>query len=217
MIVNGVILKREYMVKRNEKVGAHCNLPLHVARSQIEKSIHLKQKIKSDEFLKKIVQISEIWSGCIRNGGKILLCGNGGSAADAQHIAGELVVRLTSQSKRKALPAMALMVNPCIITAAANDFGFESIFSRQIEALGKKNDCLVLISTSGNSPNLLKAAKTAKKMGIKTTAFLGKKGGKLLDLVDFSFVVPSDDTQRIQEVHITVGHIVVQLVEKNFQ
>jgi len=201
------------MAKRHKRAGAHCNVPLHVARSQIEESIRLKQRIKSGEFLKKIVQIADIWSDCIKNGDKILLCGNGGSAADAQHIAGELVVRLTSKSKRKALPAIALTVNPCIITAAANDFGFESVFSRQIEALGKENDCLVLISTSGNSPNLLKAAKTAKKMGIRTVTFSGKKGGKLLDLVDFSLVVPSDDTQRIQEVHITVGHIVVQLVE----
>jgi len=212
-MINGVILKREYMAKKNKKAGAHCNVPLQAVKSQIEESIRLKQRIKSDEFLKKIVQIADIWSDCIKNGGKILLCGNGGSAADAQHIAGELVVRLTSESKRKALPALALTVNPCVITAAANDFGFESVFSRQVEALGKENDCLVLISTSGNSPNLLKAAKTAKKMGIRTVTFSGKKGGKLLDLVDFSLVIPSDHTQRIQEVHITVGHIVVQLVE----
>jgi D-sedoheptulose 7-phosphate isomerase len=204
---------REYMAKKNKKAGAHCNVSLQAVKSQIAESILLKQRLKSDKSLRKIIRIADIWTDCIKNGGKILLCGNGGSAADAQHIAGELVVRLTSESKRKALPALALTVNPCVVTAAANDFGFESVFSRQIEALGKEDDCLVLISTSGNSPNLLKAAKTAKKMGIKTVTFSGKKGGKLLDLVDFSLVVPSDDTQRIQEVHITVGHIVVQLVE----
>lgn len=191
------------------------NQNLSIARTQIEESIKLKEKIKSDEFLEKIVEISDVLSDCIKNGGKILLCGNGGSAADAQHIAGELVVRLTSDSQRKALPAIALTTNPSVITASANDFGFESVFSRQIEALGKEKDILLLFSTSGNSPNLLKATETAKSLKIKTIALLGKGGGKLMDLTDYSLVVPSDDTQRIQEVHITIGHILVLLIEKN--
>ncbi len=186
-----------------------------IVKSQIEQSIKLKEKIKSDEFLERIVEISDILSDCIKNGGKIFLCGNGGSAADAQHIAGELVVRLSSDSKRKALPAIALTTNPSVITASANDFGFESVFSRQIEALGKEKDILILISTSGNSPNLLKAAQAAKSLKIKTIALLGKGGGKLLGLTDHSLVVPSDDTQRIQEVHITIGHILVSLIEKS--
>lgn len=187
---------------------------LSLARAQIEESIKLKEKIKSDEFLEKIVEVSDVLSDCIKNGGKILLCGNGGSAADAQHIAGELVVRLTSDSQRKALPAIALTTNPSVITASANDFGFESVFSRQIEALGKEKDILILLSTSGNSPNLLKATETAKSLKIKTIALLGKGGGKLMDLTDYSLVVPSDDTQRIQEVHITIGHILVLSIEK---
>lgn len=190
------------------------NQNLSIARAQIEESIKLKEKIKSDEFLEKIVEISDILSDCIKNGGKILLCGNGGSAADTQHIAGELVVRLTSDSQRKALPAIALTTNPSVITASANDFGFESVFSRQIEALGKEKDILILLSTSGNSPNLLKATETAKSLKIKTIALLGKGGGKLMDLTDYSLVVPSDDTQRIQEVHITIGHILVLSIEK---
>lgn len=190
------------------------NQNLSIARAQIEESIKLKEKIKSDEFLEKIVEISDVLSDCIKNGGKILLCGNGGSAADAQHIAGELVVRLTSDSQRKALPAIALTTNPSVITASANDFGFESVFSRQIEALGKEKDILLLLSTSGNSPNLLKATETAKSLKIKTIALLGKGGGKLMDLTDYSLVVPSDDTQRIQEVHITIGHILVLSIEK---
>lgn len=186
-----------------------------VAKLQIESSIALKKKIKSEEFLEKIVRLADEFTNCIKSDGKILLCGNGGSAADCQHIAGELVVRLNSDSQREALAAIALTVNPSVVTASANDFGFERIFSRQVEALGKKGDCLLCISTSGNSPNLLLACEAAKEKGVKTFALLGKGGGKLKDLVDFSFVVPSNDTQRIQEVHITIGHILVLLIEKS--
>jgi D-sedoheptulose 7-phosphate isomerase len=200
------------------------NLPLQkmdqeekksLARTQIAKGIELKEKIKSEEFLEEIVRLADEFTDCIKSGGKILLCGNGGSAADCQHIAGELVVRLNSDSQREALPAIALTVNPSVVTAASNDFGFEKIFSRQVEALGRKGDCLLCISTSGSSPNLLLACEAAKKKGVKTFAFLGKGGGKLKDMVDFHFVVPSDDTQRIQEVHITIGHILVMLIEKS--
>jgi D-sedoheptulose 7-phosphate isomerase len=186
-----------------------------LARTQIAKGIELKEKIKSEEFLEKIVGFADEFVDCITSGGKILLCGNGGSAADCQHIAGELVVRLNSDSQREALPAIALTVNPSVVTAAANDFGFERIFSRQVEALGRKEDCLLCISTSGNSLNLLLACESARKKGLGTFALLGKGGGKLKDLVDFSLVVPSEDTQRIQEVHITLGHILVLLIEKN--
>jgi D-sedoheptulose 7-phosphate isomerase len=187
----------------------------NLAKAQIESGVALKEKIKSEEFLEKIVNLADELTDCIKSGGKILLCGNGGSAADCQHIAGELVVRLNSDSQREALPAIALTVNPSVVTASANDFGFERIFSRQVEALGKKGDCLLCITTSGNSPNLLFACEVAKKKGLKTFALLGKGGGRLKDLVDFSFVVPSNDTQRIQEVHITIGHILVLLIEKN--
>ncbi len=186
-----------------------------IAQSQIEESIALEEKIKS-EFSEKIVKLAEILNDCLKKGGKVLLCGNGGSAADAQHIAGELVVRLRSDSKRKALPAIALTVNPSILTAAANDFGFEKVFSRQVEALGKKGDCLLALSTSGESSNVNLAIKTARKIGMKTLALSGKKGGEMSRIADYSIIVPSSETQRIQEVHLLIGHIVCDLIERNY-
>lgn len=189
---------------------------LSIVQSQIEGSIDLKRKIKS-EFSEKIVKLSEVLIDCLKKGGKILLCGNGGSAADAQHIAGELVVRLKSVSKRKALPAIALTVNPSILTAAANDFGFQKVFSRQIEALGNKGDCLLALSTSGESPNVNFALKTARKMGMKTLALSGKNGGEMVQRANFSMVIPSFETQRIQEVHLLIGHIVCDLIERSFK
>jgi D-sedoheptulose 7-phosphate isomerase len=188
---------------------------ISIAQSQIEESIALEEKIKS-EFSEKIVKLAEILNDCFKKGGKILLCGNGGSAADAQHIAGELVVRLRSDSKRKALPAIALTVNPSILTAASNDFGFERVFSRQVEALGKKGDCLLALSTSGESSNVNLAIKTARKIGMKTLALSGKKGGEMSRIADYSIIVPSSETQRIQEVHLLIGHIVCDLIERNY-
>ena len=188
---------------------------ISIAQSQIEESIALEEKIKS-EFSEKIVKLAEILNDCFKKGGKILLCGNGGSAADAQHIAGELVVRLRSDSKRKALPAIALTVNPSILTAASNDFGFEKVFSRQVEALGKKGDCLLALSTSGESSNVNLAIKTARKIGMKTLALSGKKGGEMNRIADYSIIVPSSETQRIQEVHLLIGHIVCDLIERNY-
>jgi D-sedoheptulose 7-phosphate isomerase len=189
---------------------------ISIALSQIEDNIALKEKIKS-ELSEKIVRFAEILSNCLKKGGKILLCGNGGSAADAQHIAGELVVRLKSSSKRKALPAIALTVNSSVLTAAANDFGFDKIFSRQIEALGKKGDCLLAFSTSGESSNVNLAVKTARKIGMKTLALSGKNGGEISKIADFSIIVPSTETQRIQEVHILIGHIICDLIERDFE
>lgn len=189
---------------------------ISVALAQIEESIALKEKIKS-ELSEKIVEFSGILGNCLKKGGKILLCGNGGSAADAQHIAGELVVRLKSSSKRKALPAIALTVNSSVLTAAANDFGFEKVFSRQVEALGVKGDCLLALSTSGESSNVNSAIKTARKMGMKTLALSGKNGGKMSRIAGFSIVVPSCETQRIQEIHILIGHIICDLIEREFE
>lgn len=186
---------------------------LDVVQNQIEESIVLKRKIK-DELSEKIIEISEVLAESIKNGGKILLCGNGGSAADAQHFAGELVVRLSSDYTRTALPAIALSSDNFVLTACANDFGFEQVFSRQIEALGKPEDVLMCISTSGNSPNLIKAIEKAKEKRMKTVGLLGKDGGEMEKLADFSLVVPSQSTQRIQEVHITICHILTSLIEK---
>jgi D-sedoheptulose 7-phosphate isomerase len=185
----------------------------NLVQTQIEESIVLKKKVK-DELSEKIIEISEILADCIKNGGKILLCGNGGSAADAQHFAGELVVRLSSDYTRSALPAITLSSNDYVLTACANDFGFEQVFSRQIEALGKPEDVLLCISTSGNSPNLIEAVKKAKEKKMKTIGLLGKDGGEMAKSADFSLVVPSQRTQRIQEVHITICHILTSLIEK---
>jgi D-sedoheptulose 7-phosphate isomerase len=186
---------------------------LDVVQNQIDESIVLKRKIK-DELSEKIIEISEILAKCIKNGGKILLCGNGGSAADAQHFAGELVVRLSSDYTRTAIPAIALSSDNFVLTACANDFGFEQVFSRQIEALGKPEDVLLCISTSGNSPNLIRAIEKAKEKRMKTVGLLGKDGGRMEKLADFSLVVPSQKTQRIQEAHITICHILTSLIEK---
>jgi len=146
--------------------------------------------------------------------GKVLVCGNGGSAADAQHMAAELVGKF--KKKRGALAAIALTVDTSIITSVGNDYSFSDIFSRQIEALAKKGDTLVLVSTSGNSQNLLKAARRAKRLNIKTIGILGKGGGKLKKLVNTSLVVKSNETPRIQEAHSLILHTLCELIEERF-
>jgi D-sedoheptulose 7-phosphate isomerase len=191
--------------KTNEKVS--------LIQKEIQESVELKNKVK-EELSERIIEVAHALVQCIKDGGKILLCGNGGSAADAQHFAGELVVRLSSDYTRSALPAITLSSNDYVLTACANDFGFEQVFSRQIEALGKPEDVLFCISTSGNSPNLLVAAEKAKEKRMKTVGLLGSDGGKLKDLSDLSIVVPSTNTPRIQETHICICHILCELVEK---
>jgi len=148
----------------------------------------------------------------IKEGNKILLCGNGGSAADCQHIAAELVGRFGME--RKALPAIALTTDTSILTAVGNDYSFDTIFERQVEALGNKGDVLIGISTSGNSKNVLNAVKKAKEIGLLTVGFSGKDGGELSKLADHCFVVKSFSTPRIQEVHITLGHVLCDFIEK---
>ena len=145
-------------------------------------------------------------------GGKVVLLGNGGSAADAQHIAGELVGQF--KLKRQALPAIALTTNTSILTAVANDYGYEAVFSRQVEALVKENDVVIGISTSGNSPNIIEAIKAAKTKGAKTIGLTGGSGGKLAEVAALILTVPSDNPTRMQEAHITIGHIICELVEK---
>jgi D-sedoheptulose 7-phosphate isomerase len=148
----------------------------------------------------------------LRSGGKLILMGNGGSAADAQHIAAELVGRY--KMERKAFPAIAITTDPSIVTAVGNDYGATHIFTRQIEAYAKPGDCVIGISTSGNSANVVEAVKVAREFGCKTFAFLGCGGGQLKDLVDIAIVVDSNDTPRIQECHILIGHIICDLVER---
>ena len=147
-----------------------------------------------------------------RNGGKLILFGNGGSAADAQHLAGEMVGRFLKE--RAALPAIALNTNTSILTALGNDYDFDVIFSRQLEAWVKRDDVVIGISTSGNSPNVLKGVETANSQSAQTIGLTGCGGGQLAKIVDLALVVPSDDTPRIQEAHITIGHILCDIVEK---
>jgi D-sedoheptulose 7-phosphate isomerase len=147
----------------------------------------------------------------LRQGGKILLCGNGGSAADAQHLATECMVRL--EAERAPLPAIALTTDTSLLTAAGNDHGFETIFARQVAGLGRPGDVLLAISTSGNSPNVVRAVEEAHRRGLHTLGLLGKDGGRLKEMVHIALVVPSFSTQRIQEVHITLGHILCGALE----
>jgi D-sedoheptulose 7-phosphate isomerase len=148
----------------------------------------------------------------LRSGGKVILMGNGGSAADAQHIAAELVGRY--QLERKAFSALAITTDPSIVTAIGNDYGEEMVFSRQVEAHAKPGDIVMGISTSGNSKNVIAAIKTARKIGCRTVGLLGNEGGQLKDLVDVPIVVRSKDTPRIQECHILIGHIICDIVER---
>ena len=158
----------------------------------------------------------ELLRDALRGGNRVFICGNGGSAADAQHFATELVVRLDASSKRRPLPAIALTTDTSILTAASNDFGFDHVFARQVEALAAQNDLLILISTSGKSPNLLLAARTASERDVRTIGLLGKDGGHLGPIVDCAVVVPSDSTQRIQEVHSLVLHLWCEWLEPAF-
>lgn len=155
----------------------------------------------------------EVWEA-LEDGGRLYFCGNGGSAADAQHLAAEYVVRFARD--RRPLPAMALTVDTSVLTAGANDFGFETVFARQIEALGRPGDILFLHSTSGESENLIRAAKIARSLGIRTVGFLAKGGGRLASMVDEALVVPTRSTARAQEIHLVLGHIVCDLVEQRF-
>jgi D-sedoheptulose 7-phosphate isomerase len=150
--------------------------------------------------------------GTLRGGGKLLFCGNGGSAADAQHLAAEYVVRFSRD--RVPLPALALTTDTSVLTAGANDFGFDTVFERQVRALGGPGDLLFLHSTSGESENLVRAADAARELGLGTVGLLAKGGGRLLDCVDVALVVPTDSTARAQEAHITIGHVVCELVER---
>ena len=161
----------------------------------------------------QIIEATEILTKSVLNKKKIMLCGNGGSAADSQHIAAELTGRFINE--RHALPGLALSTDTSAITCISNDYSYDDIFSRQIEALGNDGDSLICISTSGNSRNIINASKTANQMGIKTIGLLGKDGGDLKPLCDYNIIVPSDVTARIQEAHILIGHAFCAGIEIN--
>jgi D-sedoheptulose 7-phosphate isomerase len=162
--------------------------------------------------LKIIQELADASIRSLKKGGKIILFGNGGSAADAQHIAAELVGRF--KRDRRSLAALAISTNTSILTALGNDYGFDTIFARQIEAIAKKEDLAIGISTSGNSPNVILGIKRAKQIGLKTAALTGNSGGKIAKLADIAIRAPSDNTPRVQEIHILVGHIICQLIEE---
>ncbi len=174
-----------------------------------ETKLKIEQACKED-ILKAVNILTEVY----RNGSKLLLCGNGGSAADCQHIATELMIRLSHHIQRPALPAIALTTDTSNLTAGGNDIGFKNVFARNVEGLGNKGDALIAISTSGNSGNVIKAVEMAHKKGMKVIGLLGGDGGKLKPIVDLPVVIPSSNVQRIQEGHITVAHIICELVEE---
>jgi len=175
---------------------------------------HIEVAKKMEKLLPEIVSAAEICMMSLKNGGKILLCGNGGSAADAQHIAAELSGRF--KKERKALAGIALTTDTSALTAIGNDYGFEYVFSRQVEAIANENDTLIAISTSGNSKNVINAIKSAKEIGCKIITLTGKDGGKMKDLGDVNIIVPSNNTPRIQEMHIMVGHMICAMIDEEF-
>ncbi len=193
--------------------GNHMQASLDTIEKEF--NAHKETIEKTIETLPKaLADTSQLAVRTLQNGNKILLCGNGGSAADAQHIAAELTCRY--KSERRGLPGIALTTNTSALTAIANDYGYERVFDRQVEALAQSGDLFIGISTSGNSANVLSALTLAKKMGCTTVGFSGRDGGKMNELCDINLIVPSDDTPRIQEMHILFGHAMCQIIDDAF-
>jgi len=184
--------------------------PAAAVRAQLAESARLKLWL-AENLAERLAAAARLVAEALKGGNKVLFCGNGGSAADSQHLAAELVGRY--RRNRPGLAALALTADTSALTAIGNDFGFDEVFSRQVEALGRPGDVLVAISTSGRSPNVLRAVEAARALGLKTVGLAGRDGGRLAGLVDLALVVPSEDTARIQECHITLGHILCDLVE----
>ena len=184
-----------------------------LVREQLGKTIALLEKVRADEdLLSTVAAAAEVTAEAMQQGRKLMVAGNGGSAADAQHLVAEFVSRLVKD--RPALRAIALTVDSSILTAIGNDYGFEKCFERQIEALGQEGDIFMGISTSGNSKNILKGLAQAKKMGITTIGYSGNEGGKMLELCDYNVVIPSKVTMNIQECHLALEHIFCMVVER---
>ncbi len=184
-----------------------------IVRRQLAQSIATLQAVQaSPEIHETMLEIGRVTAASLQNGGKLLVAGNGGSAADAQHLVAEFVVRLTVN--RPALRAVALTTDTSILTAAGNDYGYDHVFRRQVEALGQKGDVFLGISTSGSSANVLLAVETARKLGLTTIGFTGNGGGAMKAVCDYTIVVPSDVTMNIQESHLALEHIFCMLVER---
>jgi len=178
-----------------------------------QESINVKTQVLDSGIVKNLVSMGVLSVKAIQEGNKLMLCGNGGSAADAQHLAAEMLVRLRPNNNRKGVPAIALAQDTSTITACGNDLGYEKLFERLVKTLGREGDVLIVITTSGNSKNIIAAMRAAKKLGIFVFGFLGSKGGEALKYCDEAFVVPSNNTGRIQESHITAGHALMELIE----
>ncbi len=199
---------------KSQKFSLVDEASLSTLQKAVRESITVKQALlDSSETLEDLVSLAKRMAETLRRGGKVIFFGNGGSASDSLHLAGELVGRFGPHS-RSGLPALALPANAAVVTAIGNDFGFEEIFSRQIEALGNSGDIAVGISTSGRSKNVLKGIEMAGKKGLFTVGLTGDKGGGLCGLTDLCLCVPSSDTQRIQEAHILMGHVLCELIEQ---
>ncbi len=200
--------------KQHYKIICRNKTTIIMIKTTISEAIKIKQQILTDDKLLNSIQITiDLITKCYKNQNKILLCGNGGSAADAQHIASELSGRFYLD--RPSLPAEAMHVNTSYLTAVANDYSFEDVYARYLQGIGKKGDVLIGLSTSGNSENILRAMKQAKNLGLNTVLFTGKTGGKIMQYSDISINVPSENTPRIQEMHILIGHIICENVENN--
>jgi len=182
-------------------------------RHALEEGIRLKRWLL-EEGGDTLLAMAARSTACLAEGGKLLFAGNGGSAGDSQHLATELVVRLSATRERPALAALALTTDSSLLTACANDYSFDMVFLRQVEALGRPGDLLVALSTSGNSPNVVAAARRARELGLGVLGLCGGDGGRLAPLCDHALVVPARDAGRVQELHITAGHILVELVEE---
>jgi D-sedoheptulose 7-phosphate isomerase len=196
-------------MRHTQDISRHQEL----VRNRIQRSIEVKQAVLDDQnFQNLLIHVAARIVESMRGGGKVLFFGNGGSAADSQHLAAEFTGRYLKE--RKALPAIALSVNSSSLTAIGNDYGYDLVFSRQLEALGKESDVAVGISTSGNSPNVVRAFESAKSRGIYTVALVGGSGGKMKEVADCTICVPSKETPRIQECHILAGHIICEIVEE---
>jgi D-sedoheptulose 7-phosphate isomerase len=183
-------------------------------QSQTTDALRVLAAIQENEHLKaQFIEFVHVCAEALRRGNKLLFAGNGGSAADAQHLAAELVVRF--KRDRPGLPALALTVDSSVLTAIGNDYGFEQLFSRQVQALGQAGDVLIALSTSGNSANILAAVPAAKAVGMHVVGMTGAQGGLLVQLADLCLCMPSDDTPRIQEAHTFLGHILCDLLEQN--
>jgi len=182
-------------------------------KQTFEESILVKRKVIDLELYNVLYQAGDLIASSITKGGKLMICGNGGSAADAQHLVAEFLVRLTSEVNRQGIPAISLAQDTSTLTACLNDYGQDQIFKRVLSSLAKEGDILLAITTSGNSINIIETLKLARSMGIYSLGFLGGDGGSALKYCDSAFIVPSEETARIQESHITAGHAILQYVE----